>query len=143
MPLRLISKGWQSYAKLSLGREPEPALYYLNEVARILVSPADRQCLYLPPRVVQPLAGMNLTCYHHDMANLQVKNIPDELHERLRRHAREHNCTISAVVLTAVERELSRSEWSERLAQRTLTVLGIPAADLLQAERAQHEREIE
>ena len=51
------------------------------------------------------------------MANLQVRNIPDELHERLRRHAREHNCTMSAVVLSAVERELVRWEWRERLAQ--------------------------
>ena len=77
------------------------------------------------------------------MANLQVKNIPDELHERLRRHAREHNCTLSAVVLSAVERELSRSEWRERLAQRPQTDLGIPAADLLQTEREQRERENE
>ena len=77
------------------------------------------------------------------MANLQVKNIPDELHERLRRHARERNCTISAVVLAAVERELSRSEWRERLAQRPRTDLGIPAANLLQAERAHREQEVE
>ena len=77
------------------------------------------------------------------MANLQVKNIPDELHERLRRHAREQNCTMSAVVLIAVERELSRSEWRERLAQRPRSDLGAAAADLLQAERAHREREIE
>ena len=77
------------------------------------------------------------------MANLQVKNIPEELHDRLRRHARERNCTISAVVLAAVERELSRSEWRERLAQRPRTDLGIPAANLLQAERAHREREVE
>ena len=36
------------------------------------------------------------------MANLQVKNIPDDLHGRLRAYAREHNSTISAVVLAAV-----------------------------------------
>lgn len=70
------------------------------------------------------------------MANLQVKNIPEELHERLRRHAREHNCTISAAVLTAVERELARWEWRERLAQRSPTDLGILAATLLREERA-------
>ena len=70
------------------------------------------------------------------MANLQVKNIPDELHDRLRRHAREHNCTISAAVLTAVERELARWEWRERLAQRTQTDLGTSAAALLHEERA-------
>ena len=77
------------------------------------------------------------------MANLQVKNIPDELHDRLRRHARERNCTISAVVLAAVERELSRSEWRERLAQRPRTDLGIPVAALLHEERAHREREVE
>ena len=77
------------------------------------------------------------------MANLQVKNIPDELHERLRRHARERNCTISAAVLTAVERELARWEWRERLSQRPRTDLGVPAADLLHEVRTQREREIE
>ena len=77
------------------------------------------------------------------MANLQVKNIPDELHERLRRHARERNCTISAAVLTAVERELARWEWRERLSQRPRTDLGVSAADLLHEVRTQREREIE
>ena len=77
------------------------------------------------------------------MANLQVKNIPDELHERLRRHARERNCTISAAVLTAVERELDRWEWRARLDQRPRTELGVAAADLLQAERERRERAVE
>ena len=77
------------------------------------------------------------------MANLQVKNIPEELHERLRRHAREHNCTISAAVLTAVERELARWEWRERLALRQETDLGIPAATLLHEERAYRDQEVE
>ena len=46
----------------------------------------------------------------HHMANLQVRNISDGLHDRLRHHARENNCTISAAVLTAVEREVARWE---------------------------------
>ena len=70
------------------------------------------------------------------MANLQVRNIPDELHRRLRRHAREHNCTMSAVVLSAVERELVRWEWRKRLAQRPETDLGVDAAALLADARA-------
>lgn len=70
------------------------------------------------------------------MANLQVKKIPDELHERLRRHARANNCTISSAVLTAIERELARSEWRGRLAARPLTDLGIEAAELLAEERS-------
>ena len=76
------------------------------------------------------------------MANLQVKNIPDSLHERLRRHALENNCTISAAVLTAVERELDRWEWRKRLAQRPNTDLTIEAAALLMEERSLRNREI-
>ena len=75
------------------------------------------------------------------MANLQVKNIPDALHERLRRHARENDCTISAAVLTAVERELDRWEWRRRLAQRPRIDLGIDAAALLMEERSLREPE--
>ena len=77
------------------------------------------------------------------MANLQVRNIPDELHERLRRHAREHNCTMSAVVLSAVERELVRWEWRERLAQRPETDLGVDAAALLADARSLRDAETE
>ena len=76
------------------------------------------------------------------MANLQVKNVPDALHKRLRRHARENNCTISETVLTAVERELAMWEWRSRLAQRPQTDLGIEAATLLQEERSHRGVEI-
>ena len=78
---------------------------------------------------------MLLSCYHHDMANLQVKNMPDALHERLRRHARKHNCTMSALVVSAVEHELARWTWRERLARRPKTDLGVDAATLLAEER--------
>ena len=40
------------------------------------------------------------------MPNLQVRNIPDDLHKRLRRLAQENNSSMSAIVLIAVEREL-------------------------------------
>ena len=76
------------------------------------------------------------------MANLQVKNVPDALHKRLRRHARENNCTISETVLTAVERELAMWEWRSRLAQRPQTDLGAEAATLLQEERSHRGVEI-
>ena len=79
---------------------------------------------------------MQRSCYHHDMANLQIRNIPEALHERLRRHARENNCTMSAAVLTAIERELTRWEWRQHLAQRPETTLGVEAATLLREERS-------
>ncbi len=69
------------------------------------------------------------------MANLHVRNIPSGLHERLRRRARENNCSMSAVVLTAVERELDRGEWEAHLSRRPTTELGIEASQLLAEER--------
>ena len=77
------------------------------------------------------------------MANLQVRNISDDLHDRLRRHARENNCTISAAVLTAVEQELAKWEWRKRLAQRPETDLGVEAAALLVEERSLRDVEME
>lgn len=76
------------------------------------------------------------------MANLQVKNVPDSLHQRLRRYAQEHQCTLSEIVLRALEHELARHEWHERLAQRPTTDLGVSAASLLEQERQQREWEL-
>lgn len=76
------------------------------------------------------------------MANLQVKNVPDALHERLRSYARDNRCTISAAVLTAVERELAMWEWRERMARRPETDLGVDAAALIAEERSSRAIEI-
>ena len=81
------------------------------------------------------------SCDAHAMANLHVRNIPDDLHERLRHYARENNCTMSTVVLSAVERELVRWEWRKRLAQRPTTDLGVDAATLLVEERSHRDLE--
>ena len=75
------------------------------------------------------------------MANLEVRNIPDDLHERLRRHAREHNRTMSAVVVSALERELARVDWRKRLTQRPPTDFGVDAAVVLAEERAMRDAE--
>ena len=83
------------------------------------------------------------SCYRHDMANLQVKNIPDDLHERLRRHAQENNCTMSSVVLAALERELAWSDWQKRFAKHPETDLGVDAATLIAEERALRDLELE
>ena len=76
------------------------------------------------------------------MANLQVKNRPDTLHQRLRRYAQENRCTLSDIVLMAIERELARREWHERLAHRPTTDLGVSAASLLKQERQQREKDL-
>ena len=76
------------------------------------------------------------------MANLVIENMPDTLHERLRSYARENNCTMRAVVLSALERELERWEWRKHLAQRPETDLGVEATALLMEERARRDSEI-
>ncbi len=76
------------------------------------------------------------------MANIQVKNVPDELHERLRRHARKKNCTMSAAVLAAIEREIKMAEWLERLETRPVVDLGVPAARLIEEARAERDKEL-
>ncbi len=76
------------------------------------------------------------------MTNLQVKNIPDALHDRLRRYAQRRNCTIGAAVLAAIERELAMSEWKERYAELPETQLGAAAATLIAAERRLREGEL-
>ena len=88
------------------------------------------------------LDSMPEACHIRAMASLQVKNIPDKLRQRLHRYAREHKCTLGEVVLTAVERELARSEWSKRLARRPITELGVSAASLLEQEREQRKSDL-
>lgn len=77
------------------------------------------------------------------MANLQVKNVPEALHRRLRHYTRRHKCTLSDFVLAAVERELARNEFRDRIAKRPTTEMGVSAASLLEEERQQRERELE
>ena len=76
------------------------------------------------------------------MANLQIKNVPNVLHQRLRHYAQQHKRTISDVALAALEREMARQEWHERLAQRPATDLGTSAASLLEQERQERENEL-
>ncbi len=77
------------------------------------------------------------------MSNIQVKNVPDTLHERLRSYARENRSTISAAVLSAVERELAIWEWRRHLVRRPETDLGVDAAALIAEERSGRAKEYE
>jgi plasmid stability protein len=69
------------------------------------------------------------------MGNLQVKNVPADLHRRLRRTARRRGTTLREIVLQAVARELSHEEFAARLRRRRPVDLGRPAAELLREER--------
>jgi plasmid stability protein len=74
------------------------------------------------------------------MANLQVKNLPDSLHRRLRRYAKKQQRTITDIAREAIEREIARFEWQEKLSRRPASDLGASAASLLEQERQAREK---
>lgn len=71
------------------------------------------------------------------MANLQVKNVPEALHRRIRAYAKRRSRTVRDVVLEAVRREIERDAFRERLAKRAPVVLGRPAARTLEEVRGE------
>ena len=71
-----------------------------------------------------------------------MRNIPDDVYERLRRYARANGRSVRSVVLSAVERELERLEWPERLARHPPIDLGVDAATLIAEERLRRDREL-
>ena len=71
-------------------------------------------------------------CYNHAMGALQVKNIPPDLHEAIRRRAAEQGLTVSGYVLELVRRDLaipSQREWFAELGGRE----PVERADILEA----------
>ena len=80
------------------------------------------------------------------MGAIQVKDVPEELHEALRRRAVEQGMTLADYVLDLIRRDLgvpSRWEWFERLATREPVKLRPgEAAEMIRAERAEREAQI-
>ena len=75
------------------------------------------------------------------MANIQVKNVSEAVHKRLRRAAKQQNKTLGEVILNAIAHELARAEFAERLTSRAPTKTPLHAAELL--DDARHERRAE
>ena len=69
------------------------------------------------------------------MARIQVRNVPEAVHSRLRSRAREDGCSVSMIVLAALVRELDFRDWKARIAKREKTDLVFKASDLLAEER--------
>ena len=55
------------------------------------------------------------------MANLEI-DVPDDLHERMRRVAGADDSAVNELALTAIRRELDLLEWMERWAKRPVRV---------------------
>lgn len=80
------------------------------------------------------------------MSAIQVKDVPEDLHEALRQRAAAEGMDLQAYVLQVLRRDLalpSQQEWLDGLRRRPETV-GLPPADeILRAEREQRERELD
>ena len=80
------------------------------------------------------------------MGAIQVKNVPEDLHEALRRRAAREGMDLQGYLLQVIRRELSlpsETEWLEELrAQPTVSGLS-PAAEMLRASRADRERRVD
>jgi hypothetical protein len=76
------------------------------------------------------------------MANLQVKDVPEQLHRKIRACARRRGRTIREIVLEAVTREVARDEFRARLARRSPVDLGRPAARSVEEAREQRDRDL-
>lgn len=51
------------------------------------------------------------------MANLQIKGLPAEMHEALRRKARAEHTTMSRLVMDMIQRDLARVRMDEWIAR--------------------------
>jgi plasmid stability protein len=77
------------------------------------------------------------------MANLQVKNVPETLHRKLRTYAAGRGRTVCDVVLEAVRREIEHAEFAARLAKRSPVDLGRPVARTIDEVRRGRERDLD
>ena len=97
---------------------------------------------HLKPRdLFDSLPGnRRVACYARGVSFIQVKNVPEHLHEAVRRRAAGEGMTVSDYVLDLIERDLavpSRREWFDRLTTRRSADVPVPAAlDDARAERA-------
>ena len=76
------------------------------------------------------------------MATLQVKNLPDELYDDLRKMAKAQNITISAAVRNAIEREVASAHWWDRWDKLPTSDINLDSAELLREARELRDAEL-
>jgi plasmid stability protein len=75
------------------------------------------------------------------MAHIQIRNVPPELHRKLKARAAEAGLTLSEYLLREAERAVERpsiEEVTRRIRSRRLPKLTTPPADLIRADRERH-----
>ena len=69
------------------------------------------------------------------MGNIQIKNVPEGLHDRLRKRAKEQRTSLSEYVLDLIERDLSlptMKEWSARRREVGALAPGITSEEIVE-----------
>jgi hypothetical protein len=73
------------------------------------------------------------------MSNIQIKDVPEEVHERLRRRAERANMSLRDYVLSLIDRDLatpSKEDWLRSLRRLERARLARPAATLIREQRS-------
>lgn len=77
------------------------------------------------------------------MGNLQIKDLPDDVHDELRRRARQSGSTMRDYVLRLIltdQATPSRDEWLARIRARPRLALDQPMAEAIAADRRGRDR---
>jgi plasmid stability protein len=80
------------------------------------------------------------------VSNLQIKNVPEDLHAELRRRADGRGQTLRDYVLDLLRREVNRpdlDEWLDRVASDPPVTLDVSAVDLVHEARAEREANLD
>jgi hypothetical protein len=88
---------------------------------------------------------MPTACYGEAVGNLQIKNVPSEIHEKLRARAAEAGMTQRDYVLQLIRRDLARltnQEWFDSL-KKYPAVRGLDSAALVREAREEWEGDLD
>jgi plasmid stability protein len=80
------------------------------------------------------------------MANLQIKNLPEDLHAELRRRARLDGVTIRDYVFGLIRNDQAlahKRDWLHRMRARRPVPLDRPTAELIAQDRAERDAEMD
>lgn len=89
---------------------------------------------------------MPAACYVPSMSNIQVKNVPEEMHAELRRRADEKGLTIRDYVLRLIEKDQlipTKRQWLDKVAELEPVDTAETAVEAVHRAREERERELE
>jgi antitoxin FitA len=102
--------------------------------------------IFSPPGIKRPVLptapplDMQCTCVHvaHMTAMIQIRNVPDQLHRRLKSRAALSGMSLSDYLLREIRQVAERptpEELRERVHRRAKVMLSVSPADAVRAER--------